>query len=73
MECRGRIVGLYPVYLLPNDHLFTAKFVQRAHLTTLHGGVILSMAKIRETHWIPRLRSVKKVRNSSWGCKRFQA
>lgn len=61
MECRGRTVGVYTVYL-PDDHLFTAKFVQRAHLTTLHGGVILAMAIIRETHWIPRLRSlVKKV------------
>ena len=72
MECRGRIVGVYPIYL-PDDHLFTAKFVQQAHSVTLHGGVTLTMAKVRETHWIPRLRSlVKKVRRSCWGCKRFQ-
>ena len=33
---------------LPDNHLFTAKFVQQAHLTKLHGGLILTMVKIRE-------------------------
>lgn len=72
LECRGRLIGAYPIYL-PDD-LFTFKFVQRAHLTTLHGGVTLTMTKVRETHWVPRLRALtKKVIKGCWGCKRFQA
>lgn len=73
LECRGRIVGAYPIYL-PDGNAFTHKFVQRAYLATLHGGVTLTMTKVRETHWIPRLRKLtKKVIKSCWGCKRFRA
>lgn len=73
LECRGRIVGAYPTYL-PDDNLFTFKFVQQAHLSTIHGGVTLTMTKVRETHWVPRLRRVtKKVIKSCWRYKRFQA
>ena len=72
LECRGRIIGEYPIYL-PDDALFTAKLVHQAHVATLHGGVTLTMGRLRETYWIPRLRRlVKKVRGSWWGCKRFQ-
>ena len=31
LECRGRIIGEYPIYL-PDDHTFTAKLVFQAHL-----------------------------------------
>ena len=45
-----------------------------SHLVTLHGGVGLTMAKLREEFWIPRLRRlVKKVIKQCYGCKRFQA
>ena len=71
LECRGRIQGEYPVYL-PDTALLQTKIVQRAHVTTLHGGVGLTMASVRERYWIPRLRKLTKrvVRNCS-GCKRF--
>ena len=73
LECRGRIQGKFPVYL-PADALFTRKLVQRIHVETLHGGVTLTMAAIREEYWIPKLRKlVKSVRSACWGCKRFQA
>ena len=53
---------------------YTEKVVRQAHLFILHGGVSLTMAKIRETHWIPCLRSlVKRVRKSCWGCRRLLA
>ena len=72
LECRGRLEGEYPIYL-PDDHPFTRKLVHQAHLTTLHGGVGLTMAKVRTLYWVPRLRRlVKKVRGSCWGCKRFR-
>ena len=72
VECRGRIQGRYPIYL-PTDALFTRKFVQKLHYETLHGGVGLTMAAVRENYWVPQLRRlVKAVRKNCWGCKRFQ-
>ena len=72
-ECRGRIQGEYPIYL-PDDTLFTAKLVQREHVTTLYGGIGLTMAKVREKYWVPRLRKfAKKILRKCWGCKKFQA
>ena len=73
LECRGRIQGEYPMYP-PDSALLAAKIVQRSHVTTLHGGVGLTMARVRQKFWIPRLRKLTKrvVRNCS-GCKRFQA
>ena len=50
------------------------KFVEQAHKDTLHGGVGLVMAKVRERHWVPRLRLLtKQVIKRCWECKRFQA
>ena len=73
LECRGRIQGEFPVYL-PDTHLFTRKVVEEAHRVTLHGGVGLTMAKVRSLYWVPRLRRlVKKVRKSCHGCKRYTA
>ena len=47
---------------------------EEAHQDTLHGGVGLTMAKVRTCYWIPKLKQlVKKVRQSCHGCKRFQA
>ena len=71
LECRGRIQGDYPVYL-PDTAIYTEKLVQHAHEVTLHGGVGLTMAKVRETHWIPRLRQLaKRLMKRCYGGKRF--
>ena len=59
VECRGRIQENYPIYL-PSNALFTRRLVQRLHCETLHGGVGLTMAAVRETCWVPRLRSITK-------------
>ena len=73
LECRGRIRGKYPTYL-PPDAPFTRKLVQRIHVETLHGGVGLTMAAVREDYWIPKLRRlVKSIRRDCWGCKRSRA
>ena len=73
LECRGRIQGEYPIYL-PDSALLAAKIAQRAHVTTLYGGVGLTMARVREKFWIPRLRKLtKRVVRKCSGCKRFQA
>ncbi|XP_028409519.1 uncharacterized protein LOC114532142 [Dendronephthya gigantea] len=73
LECRGRIDGDYPMYL-PRNSTFTKKVIERAHLATLHGGVAMTMAKVRERFWIPKLRRlVKQVRKACHGCVRFRA
>ena len=73
LECRGRLQGDYPVYL-PDTSLYSQRIVEEAHLQTLHGGVGLTMTKVRSRYWIPKLRKlVKKVRRNCHGCKRFQA
>ena len=51
-ECRGRIQGDYPVYL-PDIALFTTEVIKYAHEVTLHGGVSITMAKVREEFWVP--------------------
>ena len=73
LECRGRIQGHYPIYL-SDKHVFTTKLVEDAHLQTLHGGVGMIMARVRERYWVPRLRQLaRKVVKSCYGCRRFQA
>ena len=70
--CHGRIEGDYPIYL-PYGHLVTESIVEYYHRQTLHGGVGLTMAKVREKFWVPKLRSLtKRVRKDCYGCKRFQ-
>ena len=67
LECRGRIQGVYPLYL-PDSHPYTEKLVEEAHLRTLHGGVALTMVHVRNNHWVPRLRQlIKRVRSSCCG------
>ena len=57
LECKGRIQGHYPIFL-PDSSPFTSKLVHRSHVDTLHGGVALTMTKVRELYWVPRLRAL---------------
>ena len=71
LVCRGRIQGEYPLYL-PDSAVLARKIVQQAHVATLHGGVALTLAKVREKFWVPRLRRLaKKTVKECSGCKRF--
>ena len=73
LGCCGSIDGEYPIYL-PRDFMYTQKVVEHAHFTTLHGGVAMTMAKVRERFWVPKLRSlVKRTRGDCHGCVRFRA
>ena len=70
LECRGRNQGFYPIYI-PDFSTLAERFVEYAHNATLHGGVGLTMTKVLERHWIPRLRRL--VVKKCHGCKRYQA
>ena len=73
LACHGQIQGKYPIYLLTKA-VFTQKLVQKVHCETLHGGVSLTMAAVREQYWVPKLQSLAKpVRSECHGCKRFTA
>ena len=73
LECRGRIQGHYPVYL-PDSQPYTKQLVEHAHLSMLHGGVGLTMVKMREHYWVLRMRKLaKRITRACHGCRRFQA
>ena len=73
MYCKGRLQGEYPIYL-PDAHPYTKSIVRDAQERTLHGGEGLTMTKVRERYWVPRLRQlVKKVIKECFKCRRFQA
>ena len=70
-ECHGRIQGHYPVFI-PNKLLVAEKLVEEAHLQTVHQGVTLTVARIRDQYWIPTLRQlVKRIIKRCYVCKRF--
>ena len=73
MYCKGRVQGEHPIYL-PDVYPYTKRMVHEAHERILHGGVGLTMTKVREQYWVPRLRRlVKKVIKECFKCRRFQA
>ena len=43
--CRGRIEGSHPVFIPPDS--LAEKLIFQAHKNTLHGGVVLTMTKVR--------------------------
>ena len=49
LGCHGRVQGMRPIYL-PTNSTYTRKLVRRIHVNTLHGGVGLTMAAIRDTY-----------------------
>lgn len=72
LKCQGRVQGHYPIYL-PDTHPYTVKLVEDVNHCTLHGGVGLTMACIREPYWVLRLgRLAKRVIKQCYGCRRFQ-
>ena len=45
----------HPLFI-PNKSVLAEKLVEEAHLQTIHGGVTLTKARIRDQCWIPTLR-----------------
>ena len=60
-------------HLPPRQRLVHRQTSTLSAFSSTPWGVTLTMARVRETYWIPRLRKlVKKVRGNCWGCKRFR-
>ena len=47
--CRGRIESPRPVFI-PPDSLLAEKLIFQAHKDTFHGGVVLTMTKVRSNY-----------------------
>ena len=61
-ECRGRIQGIYAIYL-PPDGLLTERIVHDRY----------TMSFVRQQYWVPQLRQLTKtVIRGCYGCKKFQ-
>ena len=72
-RCNGRIQGEKPIYL-PSSAKFTEELVKDAHIQSLHGGVGLTMARVRDKYWVPRLRQLAQwLIKSCNGCRRFHS
>ena len=56
---RGRIEGSHAVFV-PRHSLLAEKLIFQAHKNILHGGVVLTMTKVRSNYWIPTLRKLTK-------------
>ena len=72
-EFRGGIEGAYPVYI-PSESILNQKIIFSAHKSTLHGGVTMTMTKVRSQYWIPTLKNLVKfiIRNCR-AYKKYQA
>ena len=70
LKCEGRVKGYRPMYL-PGGPL-AEKLVAHVHNQIMHLGVANTMASVRESRWIPKLRArVKKTIKRCNVCKVF--
>ena len=71
--CRERIEDLHPLFIL-RDSFLAEKLILQAHQNTLHGGVVLTMTKVRSNYWMPTLMKLKKsVVRKCYGFKKFNS
>jgi len=72
LKCEGRIKGYRPTYL-PGGPL-AEKHIVHIHNQVMHLGTVNTMATVRQSWWIPKLRAkVKKVIKKCNVCKVFSA
>ena len=73
LMCRGCLQGRTPVYI-PHGTVLAVMLIQCIHAKTIHEGVGLTMAAVREQYWIPKLRLlVKQVRRRCHTCRKHSA
>ena len=50
-KCYVFIQGEYPIFI-PRESKLEEKLIEETHIHTIHGGVTLTMAKIRSKYWV---------------------
>ena len=58
-QCFGRIQGEHPIFI-PVESGLVETLAEKAHILTIHGGVTLTMAKIRSEYCITSLGELLK-------------
>ena len=59
IRCIGRIQGEEPIFI-PRESIYTTKLGEEKHKEVGHKGVNITMAKVRERYWVPRLRTKER-------------
>ena len=67
LRCVGRVPHYHPVFL-PRNSKLASLIVQQVHEQMLRGGVSITMCRMREKYWIPKLRSLAKTVIRNYKC-----
>nr|CAI5842142.1 unnamed protein product [Callosobruchus analis] len=60
--------------IIPKKSTFTDLLIRHAHLSTMHGGINLTITTLRKTYWIIQCRQrVKTILNRCVTCRKFRA
>nr|CAI5825073.1 unnamed protein product [Callosobruchus analis] len=60
--------------IIPKKSTFTDLLICNAHLSTMHGGINLTITTLRKTYWIIQCRQrVKTILNRCVACRKFRA
>lgn len=63
----------YPI-LLPQQHYLTRLIISTTHIETLHGGLKLTLATLRQQYWVPNSRTViRSIIHKCITCHRYSA
>ena len=67
--CKVRLQGFHPIYLW-QDSVLSKKVILAEHKRSLHGGVAMTMSRVRSLFWVPLLRRLSQsVTRNCYGCK----
>ena len=50
--CKARLQGFHPIYLW-QDSVLSKKVILAEHKRSLHGGVAMTMSRVRSLFWVP--------------------
>ena len=72
-ECKGRVVGAYPVYLPSVLSQRVIILAYKGALQDIDKGLTMTMTQVGSTYWIPTLRRlVKSVLTNCYACVKFK-
>ena len=72
LRCVGRVKDYNPIFL-PRSCKLAFLIVKQLHEQMMHGGVSITLCRMREKSWVPKLRGLtKKVIRDCTVCKRYR-
>lgn len=65
--------NMHPI-LLPHDHHITKLIITKTHRETLHGGLKITLATLRQQYWVPNARTtIRQIIHRCVTCHRYAA